>query len=113
MKSKGQNMKTKAQFWPGGKSGFVKIMVLAVILLAGVILLHGSDHNLIRYRVTVTVETPEGIKTGSAVREASMYHETSILPDQGGTFYNIAKGQAVAVDLGKRGVLFVLLGGEG
>ncbi len=60
--------------------------------------------------MTVTVETPEGIKTGSAVREASRYTEPSILPDQGGTFYNITKGEAVVVDLGHRGVLFGLIG---
>lgn len=62
--------------------------------------------------MTVTVETPEGIKTGYAVREASLYTEPSILPDQGGAFYNITKGEAVVVDLGQRGVLFVLLGGD-
>jgi hypothetical protein len=71
----------------------------------------GFSNETIRYKMTVTVETPEGIKTGSAVREASRYTEPSILPDQGGTFYNITKGEAVVVDLGHRGVLFVLLGG--
>ena len=62
--------------------------------------------------MVVTVETPEGVKTGYAIREASRYTERSILPDQGGTFYNITKGEAVVVDLEQRGVLFVLLGGE-
>lgn len=72
----------------------------------------GFSNEKIRYRITVTVETPEGIKTGSAVREAARYKEPSILPDQGGVFYNITRGEAVVVDLGQRGVLFVLLGGE-
>ncbi|RXR28273.1 hypothetical protein [Sphingobium fluviale] len=72
----------------------------------------GFSNETIRYKMTVTVETPEGIKTGSAVREAIRYTEPSILPDQGGTFYNITKGEAVVVDLGHRGVLFVLIGGE-
>jgi hypothetical protein len=65
----------------------------------------------IKYKMTVTVETPEGIRTGYAVREAGRYTEPSILPDQGGTMYNINKGEAVVVDLGERGFLFVLLGG--
>ena len=72
----------------------------------------GFSNEKIRYRITVTVETPEGIKTGSAVREAGRYTEPSILPDQGGTFYNVTRGEAVVVDLGQRGVLFALLGGE-
>ena len=73
---------------------------------------NGFSNEKIRYKMTVTVETPEGIKTGYAVREASRYTEPSILPDQGGAFYNITKGEAVVVDLEQRGVLFVLLGGE-
>ena len=73
---------------------------------------NGFSNEKIRYKMTVTVETPEGVKTGYAVREASLYTEPSILPDQGGTFYNITKGEAVIVDLGQRGILFVLLGGD-
>lgn len=65
-----------------------------------------------RYRVTVTVETPEGIKAGSAVREASTYHEGRIVPGQGGVFYSFPRGEAVTVDLGKRGVLIALLGDQ-
>lgn len=52
--------------------------------------------NVTRYLITVTVETPEGIKRGSAVREA--------------TWSGMARfdGEAVAVDLGSRGILFAL-----
>lgn len=64
----------------------------------------------IRYKMTVTVETPEGEKTGSAVREAGLYNEKSILPDQGGSIYNITKGEAVVIDLGQRGLVFALIG---
>lgn len=63
-----------------------------------------------KYKAVVTVSTPEGDKTGASVREASMYTERSILPDQGVGRYNIVKGEAVVVDLGARGVLFFLLG---
>lgn len=72
----------------------------------------GVSNDKIRYKVTVTVETPEGIKTGSAVREASRYTEPSILPDQGGSFYRVTSGEAVIIDLGAHGVLFSLLGAE-
>lgn len=36
----------------------------------------------IRYKVTVTMSTPEGDKTGYAVREASRSSERSILPER-------------------------------
>ncbi len=66
----------------------------------------------IRYKMIVEVDTPEGIKTASAVREATRHREPSILPEQGGTTYNITKGEAVVVDLKRSGIFFVLLGGE-
>jgi hypothetical protein len=62
-----------------------------------------------RYRLTVTVETPEGIREGSAVREA-WASSSSIrigLPESTSTT-NI-RGEAVVVDLGKRGMLFALI----
>ncbi len=65
-----------------------------------------SDTITIRYRMTVVVDTPEGVKTGTAVREAGAYSEMRILPQQGGTHYNVTEGEAIPIDLGKRGFLF-------
>lgn len=63
-----------------------------------------------RYRMTVEVETPEGLKTGSAVREVSVTESPRLTPEM--TASRKLKGEAVAVDLGKRGVLFALLSGD-
>lgn len=61
-----------------------------------------------RYKITVEVETPEGIKSGSAVRELFFGTRPHIFPeDSGFSFWTY--GEAVAVDLGKRGVLFALV----
>ena len=60
-----------------------------------------------RYKMTVTVETPEGLKTGYAVREVHQYTDIKIGDAGGGKAGAI--GEAVVVDLGKRGVLFLLL----
>jgi len=60
-----------------------------------------------RYRTTVQVETPEGIKTGSSVREVLVKSAPKLLPEAGGVVKVI--GEAVVVDLGKRGVLFALM----
>lgn len=61
-----------------------------------------------RYKLTVEVETPEGVKTGSAVREVQVQEIPAPLPESKPTRYNI-KGEAVVVDLGERGQVFALL----
>ena len=61
-----------------------------------------------RYKITVTVETPEGEVSGSAVREMSNSKPIIDLPDVGNPAN--MRGEAVVVDLGERGVLFALIG---
>lgn len=62
-----------------------------------------------RYRLTVEVDTPEGAKSGSSVIEVEteLGGEDSI-PSPGRVTHRV-RGEAVAVDLGERGVLFALL----
>jgi hypothetical protein len=62
-----------------------------------------------RYKMTVVVETPEGIKAGSAVREVHARRPIMEFPNV--TSSVNVKGEAVAIDLGKRGILFALLSG--
>lgn len=62
-----------------------------------------------RYKMTVVVDTPEGAKTGSAVREVTVRSQPELTPE---TLPAVSvSGEAVVVDLGKRGVLFALLKG--
>lgn len=61
-----------------------------------------------RYKMTVTVETPEGIKTGSAVRQIGQSRDFRIGDAPAG--HSGATGEAVVVDLGTRGKLFLLMG---
>ena len=63
-----------------------------------------------RYKMTVVVETPEGIKTGYAVRE--MWNSASrvkffSLPEGSNTAK--FRGEAVVIDLGHRGIMFAAL----
>ena len=62
-----------------------------------------------RYKMTVNVETPEGLKSGSAVREVTVKMAPNIQGLSGTRAF--VKGEAVVVDLGKRGVLFALMKG--
>src|SRR5688572_22804894 len=74
--------------------------------------------NTVRYRMTVEVETPEGLRTGSAVREVTLNDGKSWnwLPpfawfgEQRPQWR--LKGEAVAVDLPSGQTLFVLLRSE-
>lgn len=63
-----------------------------------------------RYKMTVVVETPEGIKEGSVVRQLSnsaVAIKILDLPEAGNP--PSFKGEAVVVDLGERGLLFAIL----
>ena len=59
----------------------------------------------LRYKITVSIDTPEGVRTGSAVREVFIQRQPE-LPESGP--HIVPKGEAVVVDLGKRGVVFAL-----
>ncbi len=84
------------------------LVFLSVVALLGVAYAAVISKGSWRYRMTVTVETPEGLKTGSAVREivAIKVHGTKVSGSA-----KVSKGEAVVVDLGKRGVLFALITG--
>ena len=63
----------------------------------------------IRYRMTVEVETPEGLKTGSSVIETTIQSGPR-MGDAGGVSYQY-RGEAVAVDLPGGNTLFALMTG--
>lgn len=86
------------------------ITVIAILLLGVAVWWQVSfPSGTWRYKMTVTVETPEGLKTGSAVREVSVQAGPRLSPHMLPIVK--LKGEAVVVDLGKRGVLFALLSG--
>ena len=66
-----------------------------------------------RYRLSISIETPESERSGSGVLQCTTYDNTVGLLAQGewkraGT---VVQGEAVTVDLGERGLLFALLKG--
>lgn len=64
-----------------------------------------------RYKMTVTVETPEGIKSGYAVREMSNSRSKHEINLPQATHPAKVVGEAVVVDLGKHGKLLALMNG--
>jgi hypothetical protein len=61
-----------------------------------------------RFRMTVEVETPEGLKTGSSVYEVRAEKDIKLSPDMGNAHTSI-RGEAIAVDLPRGKTLFALL----
>ena len=99
------------------RSTLGKIAALFIFILVAILMVNslGTKSDIFvsgkwRYRMTVTVETPEGIKTGSAVREIRVEKGLNLLPEMGASIE--LTGEAVVVDLGKRGILFGLIDGD-
>ena len=88
----------------------IRFRPVPTAVLAGVLVVMGAlafyqtthPYKYLRYRMTVAVETPEGTKTGSAIRQVNF--------DSGPKGYPWIVGEAVPVDLGSRGMLFALIG---
>lgn len=84
--------------------------VLGAIAAVGTSLLAGAcsllSSNTYRYRMTVEVDTPQGLRTGSSVIEVQTT-EGSGIPDS--SLHTKVRGEAVAVDLPNGQTLFALL----
>ena len=65
-----------------------------------------------RYRLTVEVDTPEGLRSGSSVIEVRTEMAGKFTLPDANTLAIEVTGEAVTVDLGKRGMLFALLRSE-
>lgn len=77
---------------------------------AGALTLAGCGEKSSRYRqkITVVVDTPNGVRTGSSVIEVGYAEKPAWAQSFGGNGF-WARGEAVAVDLGKGKTLFALL----
>jgi hypothetical protein len=87
------------------RRGLIGLLVGAVALLSGCGLLGGSSASY-RYRMTVEVATPQGIKSGFSVHEVRLARGMAI-GDLSGVTSGVF-GEAVVVDL-PDGPLFVLM----
>lgn len=87
------------------RRGVLGLLASAGALLAGCELIESSGKY--RFRMTVEVMTPQGLKTGSGVMAVSAREIIKTLPDEGAGSGGIL-GEAVVVDLAD-GPIFVLL----
>ncbi|MCC6597232.1 MAG: hypothetical protein IT559_00380 [Alphaproteobacteria bacterium] len=94
------------------KVSFIALGILVVSVVAAYAAVQvGLDQYSWNYKITINIETPEGIKSGSAVREVTNRDNTIFgekIPEAGARISSV-KGEAVVVDLGARGVVFGLI----
>ena len=93
--------------------GFLTPLVLAVAVIVGVVLLYKFAYpaSSYRYRMTVEVDTPEGVRAGSSVIEVTWHRQPQLLAAP--PYQVTARGDAVFVDLGSgKHVIGLLAGGE-
>lgn len=86
----------------------VPTILFGVALLGGLALYVAWPSATIRYRLTLEVETPEGLRSGSGVIQVRYVKAIPFLGVSAAWGATVT-GEAVAVDLGPRGVLFALL----
>ena len=95
--------------------GIFGVLLVVGVAYAAVELLDQNKHYSWRYKMTVTVETPEGIKTGSAVREVDVKLLYRFNPGASSQYVvrRSVIGEAVVVDLGQRRKLFAIMDPDG
>jgi hypothetical protein len=89
-----------------GLLGFV--VALAAIMALSWWVLDGSTTlpRVVRSRLTIVVDTPEGVRSGSSVTQLTTYFPGGLTRAQGWALMEQLVGEAVVVDLGARGMLF-------
>lgn len=87
--------------------------MLSVGILAAILTSCGRSSEELRYRLTVQVETPEGLRTGSSVIEVRGVKNPGWVNPEGRGTRSSFRGEAAAVDLPGGKTLFALLISEG
>ena len=87
--------------------------VMGLLASAAALVLVGcAKRGRLRYRITVEIMTPEGLKAGSSVMETRQQGAHPLVPHEPGSGGGGGViGEAVAVDLGGGRVIFALLSG--
>lgn len=92
----------------GRKIASALAAMLLALTLSACDLLHAVTDESFRFRMTVEVDTPEGLRTGFSVYEVTAGNRTAILPEEADRTRSL-RGEAVAVDLPDGRTLFAIL----
>ena len=91
------------------RRGVMGLLAVGVVSLLGGCGMMGHTY---RYKLTVEVETPEGLRTGYAVREVSWSPGVQVTPEAD-TASMTHRGEAAMVELPNGQVLFALMSPDG
>lgn len=89
--------------------GFTAFALIGGVLLAAIYIFGASNVYAYRYRLSVAIEIDGQVYSGSSVIEVRWVGSRLPLPDVG-KFAPVVVGQAVYVDVGKRGAVIATLG---
>ena len=87
------------------KARHIAILIIAALTVAYVIAFPSVT---VRYRLTLEVETPEGLRSGAGVWQTTYSENLRLLGSNAQISIDV-RGEAVIADLGPRGILFALL----
>jgi hypothetical protein len=82
---------------------------LLLLIPAGFWLMYAVNTEVIRYRMTVEVQTPGGMRSGSSVIEVRYVNEAFVPGFPGGVQKAYVRGEAVVIEIGEGKTLFALL----
>lgn len=88
----------------------VPIILIAALGLLAAVLVWSSRPTIMRYKMTVTVDTPDGPRSGVSVFESRA--QRNLLKFEGVQLMSHLSGEAAVVDLPGRGKLFALMKGD-
>jgi hypothetical protein len=96
---------------PPHKAILAVLVAAFAIFVLGWFFLDGSTTRprIIRSRLTLVVETPEGERAGSGVTQTTISFPGGLTRAQGWGMWVQLVGEAVVIDLGQRGLLFSTL----
>lgn len=91
--------------------GIVVLVIVAIPVLwfGSAWVFEAWDTHTHRFRLTLEVDTPDGVKSGSSVIEVKIWGKATWIPQTGGTLSKV-RGEAVFVDLGSGRNFIAVLG---
>lgn len=88
----------------------MRVLAIVLFLIGGAVAfaIWYMRPDVIRYRMTVEIDTPAGSKSGSAVQQLTLRREPRLTPESGGWSLGL-EGEAVTVDVAPGKIIFALL----
>ena len=88
---------------------FLLLIAVPVVWLGSAFVYETANSSVHRFRLTIEVDTPEGLKRGSGVWQSAWTRKADWIPQTGGALSSL-RGDAVFVELGQGRHVIAILG---